>query len=94
MAAEVKVTFSNGKVVARTLDRPLGRRSDNPIAREQMQARFESCASRVLPTARVAAIVRKVAGFDRKMSVRGLVELLQAAPTPGGARTPSPAIEN
>lgn len=78
VAAAVKVTLNDGTVIARQVDRALGRRADNAIPHDQMEAKFESCASRVLPAARVAAIVDKVAAFEREDSVRGLVELLQA----------------
>ena len=78
----MKVTLSDGNVITRELDRPLGRRADNPISREEMEAKFESCASRTLPAARIAAILRKAASFEREDSVHGLVELLEVGTPP------------
>jgi len=74
--AEVKVTLQDGRVYSEKVDRPLGRTSDNPIAPENLRAKFEDCAARVLAPKAIAAVVRMIEGFDRAGSVRELTALL------------------
>lgn len=77
--AEVKITLANGQQVCAKVDRPLGRTSGNAIAPEQMQAKFEDCARRVLASDAVAAAYRMMAAFEDVDSVRRLTMLLEPA---------------
>jgi len=77
--AEVRVTLTDGRTFSAKVDRPLGRTSENPIPLEQMKAKFENCAARVLAPEAVAAVSRMIETFEDAGSVRDLTTLLEPA---------------
>ncbi len=77
--AEVTITLTDGKSYTEKVDRPLGRTSDNPIAHEDMKAKFENCAGRVLAPMAVAAACRALESLEKLGSTRELTTLLEPA---------------
>lgn len=84
--AEVKITLKNGRSVSAKVDRPLGRTSGNPIASEQMQAKFLDCARRMLAPDAAIAAYRMMDAFEEVGAVRNLTSLLEAALPKAGTR--------
>jgi 2-methylcitrate dehydratase PrpD len=77
--AEVKITLTDGRTFSEKVDRPLGRTSDNPIAREHMTAKFENCAARVLTPGAVTAACRALESLEKLGATRDLTKLLEPA---------------
>lgn len=77
--AEVKVALADGRSFSAHVDRPLGRTSEIPIPPENIRAKFENCASRVLPPKAVAAVTRAIEAFEEVESVLGFTKLLEPA---------------
>jgi hypothetical protein len=83
--AEVKVTLRGGTMLTAKVDQPAGRTSANPLSREELKAKFDNCALRVLPAARVRALYEAIDGFETLGDVRAV----SAAMTDTGAAQPS-----
>src|SRR6185503_9667214 len=77
--AEVKITLTDGRTFSEKVDRPLGRTADNPITYEDMKAKFENCASRVLAPDAVARACRAIESLETLGSIRELTALLVPA---------------
>ncbi|OGA06410.1 MAG: hypothetical protein A2W68_15725 [Betaproteobacteria bacterium RIFCSPLOWO2_02_64_14] len=77
--AEVSVTLTDGRSFTAHVDRPPGRTSEIPIPPENIRAKFEDCASRVLPPKAVAAVTRAIEAFEEVQSVREFTKLLEPA---------------
>ena len=75
--AEVRITLTDGRAFSAKVDRPLGRTSENPIPLEQMKAKFENCAARVLAPEAVAVVSRMIDSLEAVGSVRDLTTLLE-----------------
>jgi 2-methylcitrate dehydratase PrpD len=84
--AEVKVVLRDGRALSEKVDRPLGRTTDNPIASEDLKAKFENCASRVLTREAAAAAWRRMEALEELASMRDLTKLLEPAAGPKRAR--------
>lgn len=82
MAAEVKVTFNNGRSVASRVMRPLGRTTENPIPPALLKAKFEDCAATVLPVAQVKALSQTLDQFETVKSVREFMRMLEVPVVP------------
>ena len=85
-AAEVKITFKDGRNVASRVMRPLGRTAVNPIPPAQLKAKFEDCAATVLPQQQVMAVSKALDQFEQVASVREFMRLLERAPVPQAVR--------
>ncbi len=77
-AAEVQITFKNGRVVSSRVLRPLGRTSANPIPPAQLKVKFVDCAGSVLPAERVAVVANELDRFEAIQSMRAFMCLLEA----------------
>ena len=82
MAAEVKITFKNGRTIASRVLAPLGRTSANPIPPALLKTKFEDCAASVLPVAQVSQLSQALEQFDTLTSVRAFMRLLEAPASP------------
>ncbi len=82
MAAEVKITFKNGRTIASRVLAPLGRTSANPIPPALLKTKFEDCAASVLPVAQVRQLSQALEQFDTLTSVRAFMRLLEAPASP------------
>ena len=81
-AAEVKITLKDGRSFSSRVMRPLGRTSANPIPPQQVRAKFEDCASSVLPAEQVAKLSRALDQFEAFASVRDFMRLLEVPAAP------------
>ncbi len=76
-AAEVKITFKDGRSVASRVLAPLGRTAANPIPPALLKTKFEDCAASVLPASQVARIAQALDQFETVTSVRAFMRLLE-----------------
>ncbi len=79
VGAEVKITLTDGREYAARLEKPLGRTAQNPIALEQMKAKFANCALRVLAPNAVTEVLRMAESFENVNAVREFTTLLESA---------------
>jgi len=86
MAAEVKVTFKDGRSIASRVLQPLGRTAANPIPPEKLKAKFEDCAASVLPVAQVKKLSQTLDRFDTMTSVRKFMRMLEVPAAPQAQR--------
>lgn len=77
--ALIRVTLRDGRVLEAKVDRPLGRTTENPIGREDLEGKFLDCAGRVLAPQAAAAICRRVWEMDEAHPVRTLTELCEVS---------------
>ena len=77
--ALVKVTLTDGRTLESSVVYPLGRTSANPIAFEDLKAKFENCAARVLPAKTAQAVAKSIDGMDTLKHVRELMAMLVPA---------------
>ena len=85
-AAEVKVTFKDGRSVVARVMRPLGRTSANPVPPERLKSKFVDCAAGVLPMAQVKQVAEALDQFETVKSVRAFMRLLETPATQQGQR--------
>ena len=74
----VAVHTKGGNMYSHRVDRPLGI-WDNPLPWEGRLAKFDDCASRVLPKAKVREVVSLIESFETLDSVRPLMDLLKGS---------------
>jgi len=75
--AEIAVTLTDGRVLEARVEQARGKSVAHPVAPGQLQAKFESCASRVLPADAVAAVMQAVDAFETLPSLRDFTRLLE-----------------
>jgi len=83
LGAEVRITFDDGRTIARRVGSALGRGPDNPLPTDALTGKFANCAARALPPAQVAQLRQRLLSLDRASSLR---DVLAAVATPSGAR--------
>jgi 2-methylcitrate dehydratase PrpD len=76
VGARVSVTLTNGRVLSSRIERPVGRRADNPISHDALQAKFTSCARRVLSDEAAASVLEKIEKFETLSSVKEMTDEL------------------
>lgn len=86
VGAAVKITLNDGREFSARLEKPLGRTAQNPIAFEQIRAKFVNCASRVLAPRAVAKALRMADSFEDVSSVRDFTALLEPATASASVR--------
>ena len=74
--ALVKVTLTDGRTLESSVVFPLGRTSANPIALADLQAKFENCAGRVLPSKTAKAVAQCVDGLESLKRARDLMTMV------------------
>ncbi len=77
--AELRVTMTNGEMLAAKVDRPLGRTTDNPIPTQKISAKFDDCAGRVLSPKAAATVRQMIESIEDLPSVRELTAQLGTA---------------
>ena len=80
LGAEVRVTFADGKVIAKKVSAALGRGPDNPMPAGALAAKFANCASRALPPASVARLRQMLETLETAPSLKAVVAVIA---TPG-----------
>jgi 2-methylcitrate dehydratase PrpD len=83
LGAEVRITFDDGRTIARRVGSALGRGPDNPLPARALTDKFANCAARALPPAQVARVQQMLLELDRSSSLRTVVA---AIATPGAER--------
>lgn len=78
--AEVKVTLRGGTVFGAKVEQPAGRTSANSLPQERLKDKFENCALRALPKARVASAYASIMALDELADVRAVNNALAAEP--------------
>ncbi len=62
--AEVRVTLTDGRVLAQRVRQAIGRGVANPLPAELLEAKFLDCASRVLPEAKAQRLLTLLRGLE------------------------------
>lgn len=75
--ATVTVTLRDGTRTSASVEQRVGKTAANPVSAERMRAKFEDCASRVLPPEAARAAYRAISAFDEVASVRKFTQLLE-----------------
>jgi 2-methylcitrate dehydratase PrpD len=81
LGAEVRITFDDGRTIAKRVERAFGRGADNPLPDDALHAKFVNCAGRVLPAAQVERLRQILSRLDEAGSLRDVVAAI--APSPG-----------
>ena len=90
-AAEVKVRLRGGTTLGTKVDQPAGRTSANPLSAEQLKAKFDNCAARVLPVAQVRLLYDAIENFESLADVRTISETMASEMATGALRSKVPA---
>jgi len=90
-AAEVKVRLRGGTTLGTKVDQPAGRTSANPLSAEQLKAKFDNCAARVLPAAQVRLLYDAIENFESLADVRTISETMASEMATGALRSKVPA---
>jgi 2-methylcitrate dehydratase PrpD len=86
-AAKVTVTTRSGTTYVQRTDYAKGS-PQNPMVREDIDAKFLSLATRVLPEVQATRIIAAVRDLDNVADVSTLAALLSASGAPGSAARP------
>jgi 2-methylcitrate dehydratase PrpD len=78
LGAEVRVTFADGKVIAKKVSAALGRGPDNPLPQGALAAKFVNCAGRSLPAASVMRVQQMLETLETAPSVRAVTAAIAA----------------
>jgi len=78
--AEVRVTLTNGKVLVKKVDQPLGRTSTAPLSVEQLKAKFDNCIAGIVHDANVAPLYESIREFEKLADVRAVTALISSRP--------------
>jgi 2-methylcitrate dehydratase PrpD len=73
LGAEVRITFDDGRTLAKRVPSALGRGPDDPLPPEALSAKFANCAARALPPAQVERVRRLLLQLDEAASLRAAV---------------------
>jgi 2-methylcitrate dehydratase PrpD len=79
-AGEVRVTLSDGRVLAAKVEQPLGRTVRNPLPEDLLHDKFLSCAARVLDAAQARSALAALGRLESLSSIRELTALLEPRP--------------
>jgi 2-methylcitrate dehydratase PrpD len=78
LGAEVRITFDDGRTIAKGVGSAMGRGPDNPLPPEALYAKFADCAARALLPAQVEAVQRMLLQLDEATSLRAVVAAIAA----------------
>ncbi len=74
--AEIVVTTRSGARRRMRVERPVGHEPGHPLPLPLLKAKFEGCATRVLPAENVAGVIDSVLRFDQLGSIRAITDQL------------------
>jgi 2-methylcitrate dehydratase PrpD len=77
LGAEVRVTFTNGEVIAKKVGAALGRGPDNPLPAGALAAKFVNCARRALPGVTVARLQAMLDTLETQPSVKAVAAAIE-----------------
>jgi 2-methylcitrate dehydratase PrpD len=78
LGAEVRITFDDGRTIAKRLGAALGRGPDSALPPEALFAKFADCAARALPAAQIARAQDQLLRLDEAASLRAVVAAIAA----------------
>jgi 2-methylcitrate dehydratase PrpD len=78
--AELRVTLTDGRVLAAKVARPLGRGPENPLPTELLDAKFLNCAARALPMDAAERLLALLRRLSMAPDVGEVVRAIAAAP--------------
>jgi 2-methylcitrate dehydratase PrpD len=78
LGAEVRITFDDGRTIAKRIGAALGRGPDNPLSMEALYGKFANCAGRALAPSQVEQVQRLLLQLDEAPSLRALVAAIAA----------------
>jgi 2-methylcitrate dehydratase PrpD len=73
LGAEVRITFDDGRTIARRVGSALGRGPDDPLPPQALTGKFANCAARALPPTQVARLQQILLELDQASSLRSVV---------------------
>lgn len=73
LGAEVRITFDDGRTIAKRIGAALGRGPDNPLPLDALYGKFADCAGRALPPSQVERLQRLLLQLDEAPSLRAVV---------------------
>jgi 2-methylcitrate dehydratase PrpD len=74
--AEVRVTLTDGRVLARRVGSAIGRGSDDPLPVALLEAKFLDCASRVLPAGAARGLLAMLHALEHVQRISDLTRLM------------------
>jgi 2-methylcitrate dehydratase PrpD len=74
--AEVRVTLTDGRVLAQKVRQAVGRGSADPLPAELLEAKFLDCASLVLPADATEALLRVLRGLENVATIGDLTRAM------------------
>ncbi len=77
--AEVRVTLTDGRVLAAQVARPLGRGPENPLPMELLEAKFLNCATRALPMEAAERLLATLRELDSVSDIRSVMDAMVPA---------------
>src|SRR5690242_12934406 len=80
LGAELRITFDDGRTIAKRVNHALGRGPDNPLPDEGLHAKFANCAGRALLPAQVERLRRVLLHLDEAASLRDVVGAIAPSP--------------
>jgi 2-methylcitrate dehydratase PrpD len=73
----VVVTLKNGSKNSEYVVSPRGRGPENPLSNEDLELKFENCASRLLPTDRAKSLYSQLKVLEEVDSIRKITSLIE-----------------
>ncbi|MGE0222213.1 MAG: MmgE/PrpD family protein [Acetobacteraceae bacterium] len=74
--ADVTVSLTDGRVLAKSVKRPLGRGPEVPLPIELLEVKFMNCAQRSLPGGTARALMTMLRGFEGLERIRALTDAM------------------
>ncbi len=91
--AEVRITFKDGRVIARRINSLVGRGGTNPLSNEELWEKFYDCAKRVLPKQDVPPLFERLESLEKVAEIRQVTRLLVKRTLPGEQAPPQARID-
>lgn len=73
----VTVTLQDGTKISESVVSPRGRGPENPLSAEDLKLKFENCASRLLPAAKIEFLYSKLSTLEKLDSIRQITSIIE-----------------
>ncbi len=77
--ADVTVTLTDGRVLTQSVKRPLGRGPEEPLPADQLEAKFQNCAQRSLPSETARGLLTLLRGLEGVGRIRAVTDAMVPA---------------
>ena len=74
--AEVRVTLTDGRVLAKRVGQAIGRGVENPLPADLLEEKFLDCASRALPAGAGSGLLALLRGLEGVADIRGVTQAM------------------